>query len=291
MKNFIEADILLKRTKELILDVRRGTATVSGRALYHREHVEGAHYLDLEADLSGKVTELTGAHPLPELTVFQEKLREMGATNDTEFLIYDDGDQFVAARAWFVLKYYGIKSVRIINGGFPAIKKIGVSLTSTMPSSEIGTITLVPQEQLIVDFEMVKDFSENGKDNTVLIDARSKARYLGQSETLYEKAGHIPRAQSYFYREVLTEDYQLKPLKELETYFKSVMDQEVIVSCGSGITAAMIMIALDELGKSAKIYPGSYSEWIKRGQPVVEMDETYAVERGISYRSRITKQG
>lgn len=274
LKNFVEASVLLYQTDAIILDVRRGSAIQTGQALYDAEHVKGAYYLNLEADLSGEVTELTGAHPLPDLTVFQEKLRNRGATNDSEFLIYDDGDLFVAARAWFVLKYFGIQSVKLIIGGFPALKQAGVVMSNEPSPILEGDITLVPQEQLTVDFNTIKNFSENGKENTVLLDARSKERYLGKVETLYNKAGHIPRSQSYFYRDVLTPQHELKTIQELEVYFKGVMDKDVMISCGSGVTAAMTMIALDELGKSSKIYVGSYSEWIKREEPVEIVDET-----------------
>lgn len=273
LKNFVEVSNL-SNIEAIILDVRRGTGIVTGELLYKQEHVKGAYYLSLESDLSGDVTEITGAHPLPEVAVFQQKLRQMGAAQDSEFLIYDDGDQFVAARAWFVLKYFGIKSVKLVIGGFPALKQAGVVMSSEPSPVLEGDIVLVPQEQLTVDFNTIKDFSENGKDNTVLLDARAKERYLGSTETLYNQSGHIPRAKSYFYRNVLTPQHELKPIAELEKYFEAVMDKEIMISCGSGVTAAMTMIALDELNKPAKIYTGSYSEWIKRGESVETKDET-----------------
>lgn len=274
LKNFIKASQVPKQKEAIILDVRRGNAMQSGQVLYAAEHVEGAYYLNLESDLSGEVTELTGAHPLPDVAVFQQKLQKMGATDTSEFLIYDDGDLFVAARAWFVLKYFGIKSVKLIIGGFPALKNTAVQMSDKTSPILKGDITLLPQEQLTVDFNTVKEFSENGKENTVLLDARAKERYLGKVETLYNKAGHIPRAQSYFYRSVLTPQHELKPIEELAHYFEAVMDKDIMISCGSGVTAAMTMIALDELNKPAKIYTGSYSEWIKRGEGVETRDET-----------------
>lgn len=274
LKNFIESLQVLNEKHAIIIDVRRGNALQTGKALYDAEHVKGAYYLNLEDDLSGEVTELTGAHPLPDILIFQEKLRKMGATNDSQFLIYDDGDQFVAARAWFVLKYFGIKSVKLITGGFPALKQAKVRMSENMSPILQGDITLVPQGQLTVDFNEVKEFSKNGKTNTVLLDVRAKERYLGEVETLYNQAGHIPRAQSYFYRDVLTPQHELNEINVLKEYFEKVIDKDIIISCGSGVTAAMTMIALDELNKPSKIYTGSYSEWIKRGEPVEIRDET-----------------
>lgn len=274
LKNFIEASQVPYQKNAIILDVRRGSAIQTGKVLYDIEHVKNAYYLDLEADLSGEVTELTGAHPLPDVAVFQQKLQQMGVTKSSEFLIYDEGDLFVAARAWFVLKYFGIQSVKLIIGGFPALKQAGVMMSNEVSPILQGDIVLVPQKQLTVDFNVVKEFSENGKENTVLLDARAKERYLGNVETLYNQSGHIPRAQSYFYRDVLTPQHELKPIAELEKYFEAVMDKEIMISCGSGVTAAMTMIALDELNKPAKIYTGSYSEWIKRGESVETKDET-----------------
>lgn len=274
LKNFIEVSQVPYQKNAIILDVRRGNTMKTGKALYDAEHVKSAYYLDLESDLSGTVTKLTGAHPLPNIAVFQQKLQQMGATNASEFLIYDDGDLFVAARAWFVLKYFGIQSVKLIIGGFPALKQAGIIMSDKKSPIFQGDIVLVPQKQLTVDFNAVKDFSENGKENTVLLDVRAKNRYLGQAEMLYNKAGHIPRAKSFFYKEVLTPQYELKTITELEKYFEAVIDKDIIISCGSGVTAAMTMIALDELNKSAKIYTGSYSEWIKRGELVETKDET-----------------
>ncbi|MDO4432841.1 MAG: sulfurtransferase [Aerococcaceae bacterium] len=273
LKNFIEPSVLLNQTDAIILDVRRGSSIQSGKDLYDREHVQGAYYLDLESDLSGEVTELTGAHPLPNKTEFEQILRNMGATNNSEFFVYDDGDQFVAARAWFVLKYFGIQSVKLIGGGFPALKKSAVKMSSKTTPIKNGTITLLPQAQMVTDFDTVKDFSENGKENTVLLDVRAKERYLGQVETIYHKAGHIPRAQSYFYRDIFAQQYELKDKEALQVHFEAIMDKDIILSCGSGVTAAMTMIALDELGKSSKVYVGSYSEWIKRGEKVETSDE------------------
>lgn len=275
MKNFIKASQVPKQKNAIILDVRRGDMIQSGKVLYDAEHVKGAYYLNLENDLSGEVTEFTGAHPLPEVTVFQQKLQQMGATNTSEFLIYDEGNLFVAARAWFVLKYFGIQSVKLIIGGFPALKQADVIMCNELSPVLKGDIVLVPQKQLTVDFNTVKEFSEKGKANTVLLDVRDKERYLGNIETLYNKAGHIPRAQSYFYKDVLTPQYELKPIIDLEKYFEAVMDKEIMISCGSGVTAAMTMIALDELNQSSKIYTGSYSEWIKRGESVEIKDESF----------------
>lgn len=280
-KNFIEASQISDYKNAIILDVRRGDTIQDGQSLYELEHVTGAYYLNLESDLSGKVTKLTGAHPLPDVMIFQKKLQQMGVTNNSEFLIYDDGDQFVAARAWFVLKYFGIKSVKLITGGFPKLKQANVMMTNEVSPILKGDITLVPQEQLTVDFDTIKDFSKNGKVNTVLLDVRTKDRYLGKSEPLYNRAGHIPRAQSYCYQDVLTDQHTLKIIEELAVYFENVLDKDIIVSCGSGVTAAMIMIALDELNKASKIYSGSYSEWINRGEYVETKDETDYFEENV----------
>lgn len=276
MKNYLTAqDLLPILDKVVLIDVRRGRDQESGQDAYLSNHVEGACYLDLESDLSGPVTPLSGAHPLPSLVDLQEKLRLMGARQDNQFVVYDEGDQFVAARAWFVLKYFGIDSVKIIKGGYPALVASGFPLESGWPAPKEGNIQLTAQDQLVVDFETVKDLVDQGIDQShvVLVDARAKDRYLGTNEPLYQVGGHIPGAQSYYYQDLMTETYDLKSKDQLTAILGDLMDKDLILSCGSGVTAALVMIALDELGKPAKLYPGSYSEWIKRGQRVERQDQ------------------
>ncbi|HFI0463716.1 TPA: sulfurtransferase [Streptococcus suis] len=277
MKNYLTAqDLMPILDKVVLIDVRRGDKDQeSGQDAYLSNHVDGAYYLDLEADLSGPVTPVSGAHPLPPLADLREKLRLMGARQDSQFVVYDEGYQFVAARAWFVLKYFGIDSVKIIKGGYPALVAAGVPLSSGWPAQKEGNIQLTAQDQLVVDFATVKDLVDQGIDQShvVLVDARAKDRYLGINEPLYQVGGHIPGAQSYYYQDLMTETYDLKSKDQLTAILGDLMDKDLILSCGSGVTAALVMIALDELGKTAKLYPGSYSEWIKRGQRVERQDE------------------
>lgn len=275
MKNYIEAKDLASRSDHpLILDVRRGQEGMSGRELFLKKHVLGAYYMDLEEDLSGPETDQSGAHPLPKRSDFQKKLQFMGAVNNQSIIIYDDGDQFVAARAWFVLKYFGIQDVKIVQGGFPALVQENVAMESGHSTIKQGTIQLDERLDLTLEFEGLKRLISKNDDNTILVDARSRERYLGLNEPLYSMAGHIPGAQSYPYQELLDENFHLKSQADIQDFLQPLMGKDIILSCGSGVTAALVMIALDEINQPARLYPGSYSEWIKRRQKVERIDQT-----------------
>ncbi|MGX7107893.1 sulfurtransferase [Facklamia miroungae] len=271
MKNFIEIDQLKKDSNCILIDVTLGKGNSSGYERYLKGHLPGAFYMDMEKDLSGAVTDQSGNHPLPDCQIFQAKLQAMGAKQDDCFIIYDGGEGQASARLWFLLKYFGIDQVKIIQAGRLAIEAAGVAYTQDLPAEvEAGTIQLKPNEDLLVDFQRVKAYSEEPGAHQVLMDSRSYERYLGLEEPLYDRAGHIPHAQSYYYGLVYDEKGKLKSQAELEAHFKALKDKEVMVSCGSGVTACSNLLALDEIGISGKLYPGSYSQWLKKKQKIVK---------------------
>lgn len=269
MKNFIDIDNLPSMDNALIIDIRTGDEDKSGRDYYLASHLPKAYFMDVDLDLSGPETDSSGRHPLPNLEGFKAKLESFGANKETNYVIYDHGDNFSAGRLWFLLKYFGIDKAFVINGGFKSIVKKGLNLTTQIPQVQIGHIELRERPELLASFEEVKEFSINRNPNKVLIDSRAYERYLGKVEPLYSKAGHIPGASSYFFGDNYGEDGKLKDLEELKKRFDGIKEKDLIVSCGSGVTACSNLIVLDELGIEARLYNGSFSQWIKRGEEVL----------------------
>lgn len=283
MKNFIEAGDIKKYKDPIILDVRTSLLDTSlGINQYKEGHVKGAYYVDLEEDLTGEITSETGNHPLPTLDKFKKLIEKTGARNDSTFIIYDSGDNVASGRLWFLLKYFGLDKALIVNGGFKAILEEGIELVTEDSEIKEGKVALKENKDLLSSYEEVKEYSrdylENKtfKNNKRLLDSRANDRYRGENETLYDKAGHIPGALSYFFSDNYT-DGRVKDLEVLEDRFKSLKDKDLIVSCGSGVTACGNLVVLDELGYKAKLYVGSYSQWLKKGEEVT-IEATNEVE-------------
>ena len=231
MKNFIEASQIKDYENPIILDARVEDDFRSGYENYKQGHLKGAWFMHMEDDLSGEVTEKSGNHPFPKLEDFQEKLRSIGAKKDSTFIVYDIGDNYSAPRLWFMLKYYGLENVYLVNGGLKAIKEEGLEITEEEPTAEIGDVKLVENNDMLASFEEIKKHAYESDEDKAILDARSYERYLSQEE------GHIPNTESYYFMNNYDENGKLKNREELKEIYKNVLDKELIVSCGSGVTA------------------------------------------------------
>lgn len=269
MKHLITMEELDRLDDYVLYDVRFDLFdSLAGRMAYEEGHLPGAYYLDLERDLSGEVTQDTGNHPLPELKDLEKKLSQTGLTNDGLAVVYDDGSFGTAARAWFVFRYFGHLRVKILEGGLPQALAYGVELTQKTPEAKPTDLELNENPAMTASYEEMKEHSQNPKDK-VLIDSRSKARFEGKEEPLYDKAGHIPGAVNYFMGDVLNGKGGLKDVAELKEHFKDLpADKEIVVSCGSGVTACVNALALAEMDRDHRVYVGSYSQWLKKGNDV-----------------------
>lgn len=272
MKNFINPAELDQLDEVIILDVRHNlTNPEYGIAEYEKEHLRGAYYLNLETDLAGPITKDSGNHPLPAQADLTEKLERIGATNESIFVVYDEGANFTAGRAWFVLKYYGLENVYVLNGGFKAAKEYGYAMSVEHPREKQSYIELSPREDMLASYEEVLAYSQNPADETVLIDSRSNPRFIGQEELLYPIAGHIPNAINLEYTGNFDEDGKLLSEEDLAKRFEAIAQlKNIIVSCGSGVTACSNIIAMDEIGLNPRLYVGSYSQWLKKGNKAAQ---------------------
>lgn len=244
-----------------------------GARKYAKDHLPGAHFLDLEKDLSGNAKEHGGNHPLPEIDTFVKKLEKIGVSNYVKVIVYDDRANMFAPRAWFLLRHIGLEQVYVLDGGYEGWKEAGFNVTADIPSSKRATLNPTVNIDEIVSMDDVKKRSED----VTLIDSRAYERYIGLEEPLYDRKGHIPGAVNYFWEDVIDDHGCWKSKEQLQSHFSKLSkDDVIIVSCGSGVSACANLLALRQIGyHKVKLYPGSFSDWISyEDNPVVtKLDE------------------
>ncbi|MEC4984342.1 MAG: sulfurtransferase [Oscillatoria sp. PMC 1068.18] len=233
-----------------------------GYQQYILSHIPRAYYLNLDRDLSSQVAKHGGRHPLPNPKILAQKLATMGINLGETFVVaYDDFNFAFAARLWWLLRYLGHERVAILNGGWSAWLQGGYPVTQVIPESLSGSFSPQPISQKIAARETV--LSRKDLPGTILVDSRSPSRYLGETEPLDPIAGHIQGAVNFPWEQVCNSSGYLRPLPELKQRW-SDLDQaeEIIVYCGSGVTACVNLLSLESVGiKNALLYPGGWSDW------------------------------
>jgi thiosulfate/3-mercaptopyruvate sulfurtransferase len=261
---YLHAQISLPNSNLLVIDCRFSLNDPSaGKSTYEKDHIPGAVFIDLEKDLSSPITQHGGRHPLPDFENLTNKLGQLGIDQQTEVIAYDNEGGPFAARLWWLLKRLGHEKVAIVDGGYSSWVKAEFPVTSETP--QLKQRKYVPVNQSNWEFvtaEYVK--SKLGNCDLQLIDSRERNRYLGLEEPIDKIAGHIPGAVNFFWKDVLTPDGFLKSTEELRTHFGSLdPNREVIVYCGSGVSACPNILALKQAGfEKVKLYAGSWSDWI-----------------------------
>lgn len=276
MKNIVSASYLkenINNDKLVILDCRFSLMDKEyGEKCFKQEHIKGAQRIDLEKDLSSDVKEHGGRHPLPSTDKLKEVFEAVGINNDSIVVAYDEGDLAGPSRLWWILKYLGHENVFVLDGGINAFKEIGGETTSDTNVIDKGTFNIDVQDDMRVDMNYVKE--RLNKNQVAIIDSRENIRYKGEFEPVDKKAGHIPSALNYFWMDILNKDdkkMNLKSEEELKSYFEDLTKyEEVIVYCGSGVTACPNSLALSQAGIKHKLYAGSFSDWISYDDNIVE---------------------
>ncbi len=279
MSNLITVDELSARLGDpalRIVDTRFSLQDPEhGRKAYEEGHIPGAIYFDLDEDLSRPQPPGTpgGRHPLPDMGAFAEKLGERGIGNEHHIVVYDDSGGMFAARFWWMLRYAGHDRVQVLDGGLGAWLEAGQAVTKALPSYPATRFELELRPEMLVDQGVVKAKLDNP--DVLLIDARASERYRGENETLDRKAGHIPGALNKPFTENLDRGRFKDPALLAERFKEAAETEEVIVYCGSGVTAAHNVLALEEAGfKGARLYVGSWSDWTSDdANPVARGDE------------------
>ncbi len=252
----------LKDPNLVIVDCRFALGKPGGNGLaeYMEGHIPGALYVDLEQDLSGAKSVHGGRHPLPETDTLAALFSTIGIDAETTVIAYDEQDLAMAGRLWWLLRYLGHEKVAVLNGGFSAWRKHGKPVSTEVPTPTSKTFTPVIQHDMLVSAEQVKNRSAD----CALLDSRAGERYRGEVEPLDPKAGHIPGARNYFYKQNFSPEGDMLPAEKLQERFSGLSaDQEIVVYCGSGVTGCVNVLALYQAGRTdAKLYAGSWSDWI-----------------------------
>lgn len=235
----------------------------AGRLAYTAGHIPGAHYLDLNLDLSSAVAKHGGRHPLPNIANLQQKLRDCGANQASQIVLYDAHKGAYACRAWWLLAYCGVKNVRVLNGGLGAWQQ-HFSLTqqeTNTPSSakEGAALQLTPGQLKVRDYQDIL----NNRDIGQLVDSRETPRFRGITEPIDPIAGHIPGAINLPWQTATDDAGFFLDEAAAKQRLSECLHQESppTVYCGSGVTACVNIFAMAQLGIEAALYPGSWSDW------------------------------
>jgi len=260
----------------IILDVRTGKDNYQN---YQNKHIKGARFVDLDEDLAdvGENAAFGGRHPLPEIQKFSKTVARFGISADSHVIIYDDKTGAnAAARAWWMLRSFGLKNIQVLDGGIQAAEKEGLEFSSgeeTFEKSEIIT-----KEHWLLPVSGLEDVeNELTSESATVIDVRDAYRYKGESEPIDLIAGHIPGAINIPFSENLDQNGSfLKPEILREKYQKLLKNkpEKLIVHCGSGVTACHTILALEYAGfQMSNLYVGSWSEWSRReGKEITRED-------------------
>lgn len=262
------ARLLDEGTSVTLLDVRWSLGGPPGHDEFVRGHLPGAAYVDLETDLADPPGR-RGRHPLPDPARFETAMRRCGVRAEAPVVVYDAVAGTSAARCWWLLRYHGHRHVAVLDGGLAAWLAEGGVLEPGGTTPEPGDFVSRPGGMPVLDADGAARVAAEG----VLVDARAPERFRGEVEPVDPVAGHIPGAVNVPAVANLEEAAGRfrSPAALTEVYEAAGVapGREVGVYCGSGVTASHDVLALEALGLSAALYPGSWSEWVEdRRRPV-----------------------
>jgi len=244
-------------------------------AQYKAGHLPGARHVDLDSDLSQKTEDASrgGRHPLPTLSQFAALLGRLGITPEHTVVVYDDkGGANAAARFWWMLRAVGHADVYVLDGGLQAAQQAGMALTAdVIPVMRAASYPITTWQLPTVGIDTVEAISTDP--DYVVIDVRDAYRYRGESEPIDLIAGHIPGAINIPFSQNLDAQNHFLSKEQLAAFYKTALGEQpldqVIVHCGSGVTACHTLLALEQAGMpGARLYIGSWSEWSRTGRPV-----------------------
>ncbi|MFT4215140.1 MAG: sulfurtransferase [Microbacterium sp.] len=244
----------------VVLDVRWRLDRPDGRPEYLEGHIPGAVYVDLDHELAAHGEPTDGRHPLPSIDALQASARRWGIHEGQSVVVYDNLKSLSAGRAWWLLRAAGVADVRILDGGYRGWIAAGLPLDTGDVTPAPGDVVLTGGALPTLTIDEAAAFPDAG----VLIDARAGERYRGESEPVDPRAGHIPGAVNAPTTENVGPDGRFLTADELAARFAALGVTGaggVGVYCGSGVTAAHEIAALQIAGIPATLYPGSWSQW------------------------------
>ena len=273
----IEANELLKIFKDsdvMIFDVSNSK---NAKYNYESEHIEGAFFLDLNTQLADIKSDFSegGRHPLPKIENFAKTLTNLGISKNKHVVIYDDKNgSNASARFWWMLKSVGHQKVQVLNGGLNQAKNNNLPMSSKRESVQTVSEPYQIDKWNLPTIEMSELENLLLNPNYLVVDVRDKERYEGISEPIDLVAGHIPGAINIPFTENIDQKgLFLNPTKlrnKYETMFGDKKIENIVVHCGSGVTACHTLLALDYAEmEMPKLYVGSWSEW-SRNNKIIE---------------------
>jgi len=260
------AALISSAPKPVVIDTSFDLAdTDAGEKRFRASHLPGSHYLHLDRDLSATKTGRNGRHPLPDRADFARTVAGLGIGVETQVVALDGQGGVYAARLWWMLRWLGHRNVAVLDGGVQAWQRAGGALMDQPSPAPAPTPAPYPDRPSLsptVDAEAVAARAPR----RAVLDARSGERFRGEVEPIDPVAGHIPGAHNRFHRENLAEGGVFKAPERLRDEFRAVLGDrapdEVIHSCGSGVTACHNLLAMEHAGLAGSLlYPSSWSEW------------------------------
>jgi len=251
--------------------------TAAGRRAYREAHIAGAYYAHLEEDLSAPAVPGGARHPLPEPDHLARVFSRWGITADTQLIVYDDCGGAIAARLWWLSRWLGHWRVAVLDGGWGKWLAEARPVSTDAPRAPSSRFAPTVQSDMVVDaatVERIRTLRE-----WRLLDARARERFLGLHEPIDRIAGHIPGAVNLPYTRNVDDNGCLKSTAELQHAFedvsRGVASDYIVCMCGSGVTACHLLLAMEHAGlRGARLYAGSWSEWIDDGKRPVARGQT-----------------
>ncbi len=266
-KTLVSTDWLAAHLKDpdlRILDARMPLAGQTGdpRSEYEQAHIPGARFFDID-EVSDHRSDLP--HMVPPVEKFMSRLRAMGVGDGHQVVVYDSLGIYSAARVWWTFRLMGQTNIAVLDGGLPKWLAEGRETEDLPPMVRDRHMTVRLQNQMVRDVTQVSAAAKLGDHE--IIDARSVGRFRGEEPEPREglRSGHIPGSKNVPFTELLAEDGTLKSPEACRAVFEAAgvdLSKPAITSCGSGVTAAILSLALERMGKTDhSLYDGSWAEW------------------------------
>ena len=231
----------------------------NGRVLYDEAHIPGASYFDID-EIADRGSGLK--HMLPSAAQFADQIGALGISNSTHVIVYDQNGFFASARTWWMFRAMGHDRVQVLDGGLAAWRAAGGNTDAIIPTPVAARYSATHNPALVRDMTDMR--AHVSAQDTRILDARASGRFDGTSPEPRPDlpSGHMPGSFCVPASALLTEQKMLKSAEELTPILAPYLDHPIVTSCGSGVSAAVISLALAQVGKwDAALYDGSWSEW------------------------------